>query len=242
MKKVTSYKSYELRVKSCFLTLFLLSAFCLLPSTLNAQWFLGGGIGFNLSVEKSKFSSATYNQTNNQTYVGFALAPKMGYGFNNKIALGLNGYAGTNFTVDLGYAIIWGLNPVIRFTPFTYKNFSLILEGGPAVGGAYYFWKLGVNKTKDISKTLAIGVFNITPILGFKITEHLQLEAEIQFLSIGYNIDITETVLGKINEGNFAAKNITHSFNIGFNSSSILAMTQLRVGIIYKFNKKGDKL
>jgi len=230
-------KKHLMVLRSYSLTVLLL---CVFATNVNAQWFLGGGIGFNLNVEKRKYSSETYNHTNNQTYVGFALAPKLGYCFNNKIALGLNCYAGTNFTVNRAYTITWGINPVIRYTPFTYKNFSLILEGGPAVGGAYDFWKIENGKAKNIAKTLAIG-FNITPILSFKITEHLQLEAEVHFLNIGYNIDITEMVLGEIIEGNFAAKEVTHSFNIGFNSKSILAMTQLRVGIIYKFNKKGDK-
>jgi len=203
--------------------------------TVNAQWFLGGGIGFNLNVEKSKYSSETYNHTNNQTFVGFSIAPKLGYSFNKKIALGLNCYAGSNFTIDVAHTLTWGINPFIRFTPFTYKNFSLILESGSTVGGAYEFWKIGNDKAKNIAKTFAIGVFNITPILGFKLTEHLQLEAEVNFLNIGYNIDITEMVLEIIREREFKAKTITHSFNIGFNSSSILAMTQLRVGVVYKF-------
>jgi len=243
MKKV---KSYELRVNSFILTVLrsyglTVLLLCVFATKVNAQCFLGGGIGFNLNVEKSKYSSETYNHTNSQTYVGFALAPKFGYSFNEKIAIGLNGYGGYNFTVNRAYTITWGINPFFRYTPFTYKNFSLILECGSTVGGAHNFWKIENGKAKNISKTLAIGVIHITPILGFKVTEHLQLEAEVNFLQIGYYIDKTEMVLGEIKEGKFNAEYSTHSFNIGLNSSSILAMTQVRVGVVYKFNKKGGK-
>jgi hypothetical protein len=60
------------------------------------------------------------------------------------------------------------------------------------------------------------------------------MEAGLYFLNLGYNIDITK---GKMEEGTqwSEVNNISHDFNIGFNSSSIFAITQLRFGVIYKF-------
>ena len=222
-----------------------------LATTINAQWFLGGGVGFNLNIEKTKYSSEVerYNGTNNYTCIGFALVPKWGYCFNEKFALGLNCSAGYNFALwshksksheFKSHGINWSIGPFVRFTTVTYKNFSLILESGSSIGGLHHFWKFLDEKTEKENPTLAIGVFNITPILCFKLTECLQLEAEVNFLNIGYNIDMSKRELNSVNEGEFTMKEVTHSFNIGFNSSSILAMTQLRVGINYKFNKKGD--
>jgi len=252
MKKVTSYKlrvtRYILTVlRSYGLMLFLLSAFSFFPSALHAQWFLGGGVGFNLNIEKTKYSSEVeaFNKTYKQTYVGFALIPKFGYYCTEKFALGLNCSAGYNFSVLnklKNYGILWSVNPFVRFTTFTYKNFSLILEGGSSVGALHPSWKYRDEIIEKEHPVLAIGVFNITPILGFKLTEHLQLEAEVNFLSIGYNIDITRHELNSMTEGEFTMKEVTHSFNIGLNSKSILSTTQIRVGVIYKFNKKGDKL
>jgi hypothetical protein len=211
-----------------------------IATNVNAQWFLGGGIGFNLNIEKTKSSSEIerYNRTYNQTSVGFALVPKFGYYFNEKFALGLNCSAGYNYAgwnKMKNHDISWSAGLFVRFTTFTYKNFSLILEGGSSIGGLHYFWKFRDEKIEKEHPVLAIGVFNITPILGFKLTDHLQLEVEVHFLNIGYNIDISKHELNSMNEGKFTIKDVTHSFNIGFSSKSILAMTQVKVGVVYKF-------
>jgi hypothetical protein len=208
---------------------------------------VGGGIGLNLNFDKIKNSSDVewYNRTYNRTNVGFTIAPKFGYYCNDRFAFGLNcsvGYNYLGFSTIKNHNILWSVNPFVRFTTFTYKNFSLILEGGSSVGGLHPFWNVSDEKMKKENSTLAFGVLNITPILCFKLTEHLQLETEVSFLSIGYNIDIIQRDLMSVTEGEFTMKEVTHNFNIGLNSSSILAMTQLRVGVIYKFNKKGGKL
>ena len=220
--------------------IFIILAIISIATNVNAQWFLGGGIGFNLHIEKTKTSSEIekYNWTYNQTYVGFAIVPKFGYYFNEKFALGLNCSAGYNLTAlnKIKYhGINWSVNPFVKFTAFTCKNLSLILEGGSSIGGLHSFWKYSDEKIKKEYPTLAIGVFNITPILGFKLTDHLQLEAELHCLNIGYNIDISKRESNSMIDGEFTIKEVTHSFNIGFNSKSILAMTQLKIGVVYKF-------
>jgi len=230
-------KKYLTVLWSYALTVFLL---CVFTTNVNAQWFMGGGVGFNLNIEKTKYSSEVemFNHTNNQTSVGFAIVPKFGYSFKEKFALGLNCSAGYNCNVShkiKTHCVNWSINPFVRYTTFTFKYFSLILEGGSSVGMLHPFWKFDDVKNEKENPTLAIGVFNITPILGFKLTDHLQLEAEVHFLDIGYNIDITKREYNAVVEGEFTAKEVTHSFNIGFNSKSILAMTQVKLGVIYKF-------
>ena len=206
----------------------------------NNRWFIGGEIGLSVkSIDENHASEEVFIIRNN-TIVGFAFAPKVGYYFNEKFALGLSIYSGINFELQKTdndhykwYSINWGFNPFVRYTAFTYKKFSLILEGRTGVGGKHSFDKLKNGTRMSRGNTLAIGVFNITPILGFNLTNHLQIEAGLHFLNIGYNIDIIEHKDIMYNVENVNATR--HDFNIGFNSSSILVMSQLRFGVIYKF-------
>jgi hypothetical protein len=112
------------------------------------------------------------------------------------------------------------------------------LEGRTGVGGAHSFWKVGDDKTKKGLTTVAIGVFNVTPVLGFNLTDRLLIEAGLHFLNLGYNIDITK---GDRNY-NSEISATKHDFNIGFSSSSILVVTRLQFGVIYKFNTVKPKM
>ena len=200
--------------------------------TLNAQWFLGGKLGLNITEE---------NVTGgNKTYVGFSIAPKWGYYFNEKFALGLNTSIGTNFNLltsdgynsvkSVDITVPWNISPFVRFHAFTYKKLALILEGSIGIGAQHRLSKTGSNDMKVSPVTIGIGVFNITPVLGYKLTDHLQLEAGLNFLNLGYNIDVTVDV-----ENTTKTNPVKHNFNFGFYSTSILSVSQLTIGAIYKF-------
>jgi len=206
----------------------------------NAQWFIGGDIGVNVSNvnENREFSGGEININN--TNAGFSIAPRFGYYFNSKFALGLSVSMGANFLVNTSgintkyqeYSIRWGAFPFVRYSVFTYKKFSVILQGSTGVGGSHGFWKVENLNTERGLNALAIRVFNISPILGFNLTDHIHLEAGLNFLNLGYNIDI---IKGTYYQENFKVNSIRHDFNIGFKSSSILSLGQLQFGMIYKF-------
>jgi len=185
--------------------------------------------------------------------VGFLIAPKVGYYFNEKLAVGCIIAIGPDFIKASGkdltrenkyrtYSVNWSVSPFVRYSVFTYKKFFVALEGRTGVGGSHSFWKYENLKTKKGFTTIAIGVINITPVLGFNLTDHLQIEAGLHFLNVGYNIDI---VKGKEYHVSYSESEIvigerkrnatTHDVNIGFNSSSILVVSQLKFGVIYKF-------
>jgi len=254
MKKITSYK---LRVTSYLhrksLTahllpftsyLILLFAFCFLPSTLNAQWFVGGGLGIN--VKQSEAETNNINTAKNTT-IGFSISPKGGYYFNEKFAVGLNFSVGYNFydyfdNTNMNQkhhtsAFLWRANPFTRYSVFTYKKFSLILEGSIGVGGSQATETRSDfnNNIKYNTSVLTIGVFNITPLLGFKLNDHFQFEAGLNFLNLGYNIDISNSTQEREGFTKTNSTNISHDFNIGFNSSSIFSISQLTFGVLYKF-------
>jgi len=205
-------------------------------------------LGFNLNIEGDKDEEKL---TPYKSEIGFSIAPKFGYYFNEKIAFGIDLAVGPTFfegkkimtyndyygyphqyLVDLqGTFVQWRATPFLRYSVFTYKKFALILEGSVGVGGQHAKLKYDNDeKTTEKIATIGVGILNIVPILGFKLTDHLQLEAELNFLNVGYNLDIN--MLG---EGNDKTTNFKHDLNIGFNAKSVLIMSQLKIGVIYRF-------
>lgn len=209
--------------------------------TVHAQWFLGGKAG--LYVNKTSYE-LTEDYATISEMIGFEVAPQFGYYFNEKLALGLNlSFLFNTVKIDRKTdsdrtnSFSWRITPVIRYSAFTYKKFSLILEGRIGVGGAQM--KSVVKGLPDANTKYSIfeiGVINIAPVLGFRLTKHLQLEAGLNFLNLGYNIQILN-VTGEKNTQYYdqKIKQVFHKFNLGFKSSSILIMSQLTVGVIYKF-------
>ncbi|MDR0207223.1 MAG: hypothetical protein LBI45_08220 [Bacteroidales bacterium] len=195
----------------------------------NAQWFIGGDVCVNVTNSDENFVWGNVNKTE----AGFQIAPKFGHYFNNKFALGLSVSFGANFSINNAgnstknqeYSLHWGFIPFLRYSVFTYKKFSIILQGSTGVRGTHYFSQTGSNSVKGGS-ALGIRVIGVSPILGFNLTDHLQMEAGLNFLDLGYNIDIITNTNSDI---------IKHVFNIGFKSSSILSLSQLQFGVIYKF-------
>jgi len=209
--------------------IFIILAITVFAIQVNAQWFIGGDVSANVTNIDETYVWSSVNKTE----AGFQIAPRFGYYFNNKFALGLSVSFGANFSINTSgnttkyqeYALRWGAFPFLRYSVFTYKKFSIILQGSTGVGGTHYFSQTGSNSVKG-SSALGIRVINVSPILGFNLTDHLQMEAGLNFLNLGYNIDIITNNNSDI---------IKHDFNIGFKSSSILSLSQLQFGVIYKF-------
>jgi len=199
--------------------------------TLNAQWFLGGNVGFSTKTDQTIAGSGTDYAS---TVIGFHIAPKAGYYFNEKFAFGLSLSIGGNFSLTtnpnaidrLTFSVPWKFSPFVRWHVYTYKKLSLILEGNMGVYGNHH----NTNQMTGFKNNIGITVINITPMLGYKLSDHFQLEAGLNFLSLGY--DINWNIEG---EKPNKTTRIKHDFNIGFNSANIISMGYLTIGAIYKF-------
>lgn len=221
--------------------IFILLAITFMAFNANAQWFLGGGAGLNATIQETPQQKLSYYtiEKSREYLVGFALTPKMGYYFKEKLALGLEPSIGVNFAntsqlVSLpqgGYDYVkieetyinWRIAPFLRYAVFTHKKFALMLEGSVGVGGQHAI--------RSEYSVIGVGVINIVPVLGYKLTDRLQLEATLNFINLGYNIDVH--LAGK---GDNKQKMIVHDLNIGFNAKSVFVLSQLSIGVIYKFN------
>ena len=228
----------------------------------NAQWFLGGNIGLSLYNDKEKSDNETGNNgTGNMNSISFEITPKGGYYFNEKIALGLGFSTKLGFSKTVGEdidhkheykanSIRWSIFPFVKYSVYTYKRFSLILDISIGCGSSKSeeIIEQEINtilrEDKRQSSIIGIDVLNLTPILGFKLNDHFQLEAGLNFLNLRYNIDIktettnrttTETTTGITTSDSFKTTSTKHDFNIGFNTSNILSVSQLTIGVIYKF-------
>ena len=241
--------------------IFIVAAF--ITTNANAQWFLGGNVGLSVNdiTENRDRENNDEHRTLKTSGFSFAIAPKSGYYFNEKFALGLslNFQVGTSLRIDSWSIPVdglrledesksqrrsmhYGIYPFVRYSILTYKKLSIIMEG--TVGVAYkqgkdvLTMKSSDAKSEIRSSTIGITVLNVTPIIGFNLSKHFQLEARLNLFSLGYSIDITKgETKGNadffIDTQNY--NNVAHNFTTGFNAANILSMSGFTIGFIYKF-------
>jgi hypothetical protein len=199
--------------------------------SLNAQFFIGGEFGVNARTYEVKNND---NITQESVDLYISLSPKGGYYFNDKFALGLSfsliphlnatqtGSDNLTWSTSLG----WKFAPFVRFHVLTIKKFFFMLEGDISIGGLH---TVGSNN-KSAPFTLNIGVINVAPYIGYKLTDKIQLEARLNFLKLGYNISIETD-----KSGSYKTVRTQHYFSHGFNTFDITNLGALTVGAIFKF-------
>jgi len=230
--------------------IYFILAIIFIATNVNAQWFIGGNLGFKVNIEGSRKNEKLLPY---QSEIGFTIAPKFGYFFSEKLAFGIDLAVGPTFTEETktiyisnpwghsyyetvsyqGTYIRWRFAPFIRYSVFAYKKFNLFLEG--SIGAAALHVKKEFDKpifstSAEKYSVIGVGILNIVPVLSYKLTDHLLLEAQLNFLNIGYNMDVFTSGVGDSRE-----TDIIHDFNIGINAKSVFVVSQLTVGAIYKF-------
>jgi hypothetical protein len=201
--------------------------------TVNAQVFIGGGLGLSFGNGKSSGSS----HESSASSFGFSISPQVGYYLNNNWAIGVSGSFGNSWsnnkstvsdglTNDLEYKYFsnkWGVNVFGRYklTRLVIEKLSLFVEGSIGVQGSN-------NKQTEneiITKYPGSTVYSINarPVFSYKLLNKLDVLAYCNFLTIGYSYQTLSRT--DINQ-----KSKNHNFNLGFNSFS-----DLNIGFIYKF-------
>jgi len=213
----------------------LIFAILFIAVTLNAQWYLGGEFG--LSVRNDRTKTAGVSELTNNTVSGsFMIAPNFGYYFNEKLAIGLRvGVGVPNFRIDgtkkkdRMNVVGWNIFPYVKYHAFTHKKFSIVLEGGLGFGGEHILTKYDADKVKKGQSTFNIRVFNITPVLEFKLADHWHLYTALNFLDFGYDISIVKP------DPKVKTTHTRHNFRMIFNADNVLSLTNLTIGVYYKF-------
>jgi hypothetical protein len=198
----------------------------------NAQVFIGGNLGVEFGKNKLKHTGLLANTTEGI----FAIAPKVGYFFNDKFAIGLEFMVGYGFQVSAlendskvkQNAFLWGVNPFVRYSVFTHHKFALVLEGSIGLGAINSSIKYGSEKPHKNPSVLTVNAFNIAPYLTFNLTDHLILETGLHFLDFGYRIDIEKDKDADITE-------TSHKFGLNFDTSNVLTLARVKMGVLFKF-------
>ena len=213
----------------------ILALFALLVAilTVNAQVFVGGGLGLSFGDGKSSSGSSESSISS----FGFSISPQVGYYLNDDFAIGVSGYLGNSWsnnkrvdpndpTYDREYKssrVSWGVYVFGRYKlkGLGIENLSLLVEGSMGVQGSND--KHTENEiTTKYPGTTVYGI-NARPVLSYKLLGRLDVLAYCNFLTIGYSYQTQ-------NSPDFNSKSKYHNFNLGFNSFS-----DLNIGFIYKF-------
>jgi len=134
----------------------------------NAQFYLGGGLGFENNSELNPKSSLW-------------IFPEVGYCINKKIDVGLEfGFAKEKQQNDLKSSL-WSIAPYTRYSFYQLGRFEAIIKG--SAGFTYVDGYMQVDR--PYSKTADFRL-KISPILAYNLTEKIVLFTQLNCLSLTF--------------------------------------------------------
>lgn len=236
-------------MKKIFITLaFIASAFFC-----QAQFFLGGNLGFDIQNGKVNVGSFSKDLPKTTTFI---IAPNVGYMFSDMWGAGIElGYALNSTkekeevlyydpyyneeyikTVETTTSInVWTIAPYLRcvFAKFDQVNLYADLKFAFA-GGSSKFKESGT--TKDGPKIFNMDI-GIVPGITYNLNEHISLNANLNLLSLGYKMSKTTEVDPEekgygypADGGEIETVTTENNFGIGINYPTLLT-----VGFFYNF-------
>ena len=201
----------------------------------NAQVFVGGELGMGFDGGNTKHGSTTVDSP---TTFEVRVSPKVGFYLNDNFAIGVEVLLGTSVYNDKAVSnetketeLEWGIAPFARFSVLEFGKFSVLVEGAAGVYGTSSKTKTG-NTTVDLPSTLSVGL-NVAPLLSYSLTERINLEMELNFLSLGIG-STTQTT--EISGSDDIKRNETY-FGVGVDSNNVFNrnLGAVTIGFIYKF-------
>ena len=196
---------------------------------LNAQVFVGGGLG----IYSSSISTTTGSITNNgPSTLDYNFSPEVGFFIQDNLALGLrlsifNQTTKTNVNQnrdDTHVTNSWSIAPFIRYYLAKSGNFSFFGEGALGIGGATS--KNTSGSTTEEGPTTTIVSIGVSPGISYDLSEKVSLIAKLG--GISYTSNSQKETFGT---GQSATTTTTSNPVIGFN----LGLNNLSFGAIVKF-------
>lgn len=201
----------------------LVIALAFITVAINAQFYVGGSLGYSSVADKNDDGEKTSSTSN------FSFAPKVGYDLNEKFSVGLGfslGNSGIKTYDSDGDELAnpkvstWEITPFARYTVAEFGKISLLGEGIIFWGGTTT--DSGISNSPKV-KSSTYGL-NIAPIIAFAATNRISIEASLNFLNLRYSSEKPDT--------DFDA---TRSrFNFGVNSDNLINTNSIQLGFIYK--------
>ena len=200
--------------------------------SVSAQVFVGGQFGVNLASTNNKLTSGSAISTSS-----FSLAPNVGYKFNDKISTG--GRIGLSFGANgADNSNLFGvrIHPYFRYALLSLGNFSIAAEANIGFGVQNTNGKsegIGTSKMSSLNFSVAA-----VPVLLYQLNKHIALEANLNILRLGVNVNNTK-ITSTPNGGNPVTTkddNVT-SFILGANANDVFGSNigAVTIGFTYAF-------
>jgi len=198
-----------------------------LITKVNAQFIVGGNIGFNSQTNKETVGS---NESESKSTT-ITFLPRLAYGFGNNWA-GLDVGIMTNTqeyprfpsgTVEQKYNLI-SVNPFFRHIQKPLDNFGIWIEAQAGVG----FGKAQTDGT-DTENIFALGA-GLRPGVIFFIGDHLSFEAS--FGRLGFN----QTTITDANDSDIKDTTTDFGLNLNNNGIGINALGVINSGFLFGVN------
>jgi len=207
------------------LSLLFFSLFCI---SLNAQFFVGGNVGFN-TTSNHEINNGNFPSSKASVY-NLMLFPSVGKFLSEKIAVGVElnvSFSGSKTVTTVEniskYSTL-GISPFVRYYVIKWNKFSLFGHG-----------KVGIDFTNS---TITSGgiisdqpkgtrlYFSVHPGISYDVNDKLLLQTYLSFLDLGYSYDYNKDIAG-------TSKN--SSFTLGTGLNNIISFNAISIGGIYKF-------
>jgi outer membrane protein len=208
-----------------------------------AQLFVGGSIGFETESGKRTFNGVS---TDMPSCYLFEFSPKIGYFISDKFAVGLQpelligAVKSISNNVESKHSITsWHLDAFARYEMLSIDKLAFIMKGTIGFGG--YGCKRSNGGTITKGNPGSWFGINVVPILSYRFTNKFSLEAEFNFLNLGFNRTTNKQADNSSNKTTF------NNFVFGVNSANYFiedliedhvfatADPIIKIGIVYKF-------
>ncbi|MDR2907455.1 MAG: hypothetical protein LBU91_05655 [Bacteroidales bacterium] len=198
-----------------------------------AQFFVGGQLGFNSTINTAKPNVGIEQKTRN---TAFAIVPSAGYQFKNKFALGLRpnlmlqnetavNYFGSNDDYKTK-SMIFAFEAFGQYTFVKFGKWSIYADAGVGLGKGKSKMTYG-SSSEDLLETTIWGI-NIKPVLAYDLSEKIKLLANLNFLGLVF----TST---KIEDQQTTSKTTENIFDFSVNTDNLFTIGAIQIGAIYKF-------
>ncbi len=195
----------------------------------NAQWFVGGGIGFNTNTAKDGDGNQLYKSNE------FTFTPEVGYSLTEKLDVGLDLSIGTEKTKEgadpEAKGSSWAVAPFAQYSFIEFGKFKVIGKASLSVGGTSGY---DIDATTgdielagdDKLKMMAFGL-NITPSLHYVLSDKFTVFGNLNFLTLGFNSATVKYDGDKVGS--------LTGFNFGVDANNLANTGNIQLGFVYKF-------
>jgi hypothetical protein len=206
---------------------YLIAVLAFAALSLNAQFYVGGGLGLSTSGGSQTVGSISADKTSR---LSFDFYPEAGYFLSQNFAAGLGLYIGTSKITSPGTPEVitktnsFGFFPYVKYYAVRMDKFSIYGRG--ELG---FFFDSESTKvdgtTSDGPKSTTVSV-GVAPGVAYELNEHIILEALIDLLYIGYS---QTTEKEDVDDVEMKDKSTSFNFGGGFDLGSIV------ISAIYRF-------